>query len=187
MSKYPYKIVAISGSLRKESKNKKLLTYCFENSPSELDIEIIDISTIPLFNQDIEDAGFPESVLHLRKKVREADGLLLGCPEYNTSVSGVLKNAIDWISRRDPDGYPFSRKPVMIVGATTGRLGTARAQKELRVIMANLNTFPMNKPELFVAEAKDHIDSQGLQDENMQNILDKMMINFIKWIETLKK
>lgn len=186
MQEKKYRVIAICGSLRKKSYNRALVQYCIDFGPEQFDTEYFDIGTLPLYNQDTEDQGFPEVVLALRKQVREADALIVACPEYNMSVSGVLKNAIDWVSRKDNDGFPFSKKPVMIIGATPGQLGTARAQKELRSILSGLNTYPMNKPELFVTDAENKINNQIL-DTKVTSVLDKMLGNFIGWIQTIKE
>lgn len=187
MDKNTYKVIGICGSLRKDSYNNCVLEYMVENTPESLDIENISIKDFPLFNEDVEAQGFPIPVKEVRKKIREADGIIFLCPEYNSSISGVLKNAIDWISRKDDQGYPFSKKPIMIAGATTGLIGTARAQKELRGVLNNLNTFPMNKPEFFITEAEKKIFNQKLVDERAKEIADKMLKSFIKWIELIKQ
>lgn len=182
-----YKIIGICGSLRKNSYNKCILEYMADNTVDELDIQLVSIKDFPLFNQDIEEEGVPFSVKEVKEKIREADGIIFLCPEYNSSVSGVLKNAIDWISRKDEQGYPFSKKPIMIAGATTGLLATARAQKELRAILNSLNTFPMNKPELLISEVEKKIFSQKLVDENTKERIKMMLKKFTLWIELIKK
>lgn len=182
-----YKVIGISGSLRKDSYNNCILKYMAENAPEGLEIQILSIKDFPLFSEDLEKEDFPLAVKEVREQIRAADGIIFLCPEYNSSISGVLKNAVDWISRKDDSGYPFSRKPVMLAGATTGLLGTARAQKELRGVLNNLNTFPMNKPELYVAEAGKKIFNQKLVDEKTKEIITKMLNNFILWIELIKK
>ena len=187
MDKDKYNLIAISGSLRKMSFNTTLLKYLEKNAPEEISINIIGIKDIPFYDQDIEDFGFPEEVKSIRSEVRNCDGIIFACPEYNCSVTGVLKNVIDWISRKDQQGYPFSKKPVMIIGATPGLMGTARAQKELRGILNNLNTFPMNKPELLVTEADKKIVSSEDIDEKIKEILEKMLDNFVKWIDAVNK
>ncbi len=185
--KKKYKIIGICGSLRADSYNNCILEYMVDNSPEELDIQILSIKDFPLFSEDLERKNFPTSVKEVRDKIRAADGIIFLCPEYNSSVSGVLKNAVDWISRKDDIGYPFSKKPILLAGATTGFLGTARAQKELRGILNNLNTFPMNKPELYVAEAEKKIINQKLVDEKTKEIITKMLKNFILWIDLIQK
>ncbi len=187
MNNNTYKVVAICGSLRKNSYNKAVLKYMVENSPETLDIEVLSINDFPLFNQDIEDQGFPLKVKEVREKIRKADGLIIVTPEYNNSIPGVLKNAIDWISRKDDEGYPFSKKPIMIAGATTGLTGTSRSQKELRAVLHNINTFPMNKPELFISDAKNKFMDNRLIDEKAIEVAGKMLNSFVKWIELIKK
>lgn len=182
-----FKIAALCGSLRKESYNKALLNYIIDTAPEEMDIEIIPINEFPLFNEDTEREGLPPAVKSAREKIRKSDGLIIISPEYNSSIPGVLKNAVDWISRKDEEGYPFSKKPIMIGGATTGLMGTARAQKELRAVLHNVNTFPMNKPELFITEADKKIVEGILQDEKAKEVSVKMLNSFLKWIELIKK
>src|SRR5690348_7135717 len=118
------KVLGIAGSLRKGSYNKLALRAAMELKPAGMDIESFDIAPIPPFNDDIREQGYPPAVQELREKVRAADALLFVTPEYNYSVPGVLKNAIDWVSR--PPSQPFDDKPAAIMGASSGRLGTAR-------------------------------------------------------------
>ena len=109
-----YKAIGICGSLREGSFNKTILDFMSENSPEELEIEIVSIKELPIYNEDVEKEGFPFPVKNIRNKIREADAIIMISPEYNSSISGVLKNAIDWISRKDDEGYPFSKKPILI-------------------------------------------------------------------------
>jgi chromate reductase len=182
-----YKIIGICGSLREQSYNKSILEYIAANSPDSMEIQIESISDFPLFNEDIEKEGFPLKVQDIREKIRNADGLIIITPEYNSSVPGVLKNAVDWISRKDENGYPFSKKPIMIAGATTGLTGTSRSQKELRAVLHNINTFPMNKPELFISQADKKIFNGKLVDEKTKEVIGKMLNSFSRWIELIKK
>jgi len=153
------KILGISGSLRKTSYNRGLLRAAVELAPKGCSVEIFDLDGIPLFNQDHE-ANLPPAVVQLKAKVRAADALLIACPEYNYSFSGVLKNALDWGSRPYGDNA-WDNKPVAIVGASVGTLGTARAQYHLRQVFVTLNMHPLNKPEIMVASAQDKFDAQG--------------------------
>ena len=107
-------------------------------------IDIADISVIPLYNEDVRTAGEPAVVTALKAQVRAADALLIVTPEYNFSIPGVLKNTLDWMSR--PPEPPFDGKPVAIMGATTGPVGTARVQYDLRKVLVFMNTFTVNKP-----------------------------------------
>ena len=153
------KILGISGSLRKGSYNTALLHAAQELAPPDLQIEIGDISQIPLYNADVQAVGFPQAVEQLAGQIRAADGLLLVTPEYNYSVSGVLKNTIDWISRIK--NQPFAAKPTAICGASMGPLGTARAQYHLRQIGIYLDIRFLNKPEVMVGTAHERFDAAG--------------------------
>src|SRR6188768_4576671 len=134
------KILGISGSLRKGSYNSSLLRTAQTLAPGGVTIEIADISDIPPYNEDVREQGYPPSALRFREQIRAADALLFVTPEYNYSVPGVLKNAIDWASRPYGDSA-WSGKPAAIMGASVGTLGTARAQYHLRQIMVFLNMF----------------------------------------------
>lgn len=145
------KIVGISGSLRRGSYNTALLKAAAELLPAGVEFELAPIGDLPLYDDDARAEGYPPSVERLRQQIRSADGIWLATPEYNFSYSGVLKNAIDWASR--PPGQPFFGKPIAIMGASAGRLGTARAQYHLRQVFIFLNGHVMNLPEVFVSQA----------------------------------
>lgn len=169
------KITAISGSLRKDSYNSALLRAAMEVKPEEMEIEILDISKIPMFNDDERLIEIPESVNTISKKISSADGLLIVTPEYNYSIPGVLKNAIDWISKMP--SAPFNGKPTAITGATPGMLGTVRAQVHLRQIAVALNLDILNKPEVYVGTAHEKFDAQGnLTDEKTKDVLRKLLV-----------
>ncbi len=171
------KIVALVGSLRQGSLNRALLHEAAALAPAGLEIELLEISEVPLYNGDLEAQGLPPSVTRLGEAIRGADGLLLVAPEYNYSVSGVLKNAIDWISRL-PD-QPISTKPVAIMGASMGGLGTSRAQYHMRQILVYLNAHVMNRPEMMVSSAHSKFDAQGkLTDESTRENLVKFLSAF---------
>ncbi len=179
------KILGFSGSLRKGSFNKMLLKAVTELAPEEMEIETFDLEGILLFNQDFENQ--PNEKLKLfKEKIKSADGILIVTPEYNFSMPGVLKNAIDAVSR--PYGTnPFEGKPVGIMGASTGMLGTARAQYHLRQSMVFLNAHPMNKPEILVPFAKDKFDSTGkLIDESTIKWIKQFLANFVEWVIKLR-
>jgi chromate reductase len=133
ISSPPMKILGISGSLRKESFNTRLLHVAQTLAPAGVTIEVFDLAPIPLYNEDVRAAGYPPPVAALREAIRGADALLFATPEYNYSVSGVLKNAIDWASR--PPDVPLLDKPAAVMGASTGLNGTVRAQFHLRQIL----------------------------------------------------
>lgn len=179
------KVLAIAGSLRKGSFNKLLLRNAIELKPADMDIESFDITPIPVYNEDVREQGFPPAVESLREKIRSADALLFVTPEYNYSVPGVLKNAIDWASR--PPEQPFNDKPVAIMGASGSVLGTARAQYHLRQTCVFLNTHPINKPEVFVAMAGSKFDADGrLTDDTTRKLIGDLLTNLETWTRRLK-
>jgi len=120
---------------------------------------VADISAIPPYNEDVRAKGFPPAVESLRRQIAAADALLFATPEYNFSMAGVLKNAIDWASR--PPDQPFAGKPVAMMGASVGMLGTARAQYHLRQVCVYLDMHPINKPEVLIAAAHTKFDAEG--------------------------
>src|SRR6476661_6484015 len=138
-------VLGISGSLRKASYNTAALRTAQALAPAGMTIETFDLSPLPLYNEDVKAVGFPPVVQELRARIKAADALLFACPEYNYSMSGVLKNAIDWASR--PPDQPFDDKPVAILGANPSALGTGRAQYHLRQMLIFLNALPVNRPE----------------------------------------
>jgi chromate reductase, NAD(P)H dehydrogenase (quinone) len=176
------RIVAIAGSLRQGSYNRSLLFNIGELLPEGMAIEIQPIADVPLFNQDDEAKATPEAVARLREAVKAADGLLVATPEYNAGVPGVLKNTIDWLSR--PAGKnELVGKPIAIVGATPGALGTARAQAQLRAAF-EFNAAPvMPSPQVFVSQARDKFDADGrLTDEKTRTFLRKFMEAYAVWV-----
>ena len=179
------KILGFAGSLRKGSWNKMLLRAAVEVAPEEVDLEVFDLEGIPVFNQDLENTPH-EKVKELKAKIKAADGLLMVTPEYNYSIPGVLKNAIDAVSR--PYGTsPFEEKPVAIMGASIGMLGTARAQYHLRQSMVFLNAFPLNRPEVMVPFAEKKFDSSGrLIDEETREKVKELLVELVKWIKKLQ-
>lgn len=153
------KILGICGSLRKESFNLKLLKNFGALCQSPLQFEIVTLHEIPLYSEDEEAIGFPTGVQQLVDKISDADFLVFGCPEYNYSIPGVLKNAIDWVSRHPKK--PFLKKRAAIIGASPGRLGSARAQYHLRQVAVFLDLCFINRPEVMVGEAHKKFDSDG--------------------------
>jgi chromate reductase, NAD(P)H dehydrogenase (quinone) len=176
------KIVGICGSIRKDSINKALLIEAGHFLPQPYQLEIADISTLPLFNSDLEE-DVPESVQILGNLLGEADGVIISCPEYNSSITGALKNALDWLSR-PATGTPLQNKPVAIMGATPGVLGTIRAQMHLREILFALNMDLVRRPELLIGQANGKIDaSKHLIDERAISILKDLVGNLIEKVE----
>jgi chromate reductase len=166
----PIQVLGFSGSLRKGSYNTALLHAAAELLPDDMLLKTFDLAPIPLYNEDIRAQGYPESVQTFRDQIAAADALLIATPEYNFSVTGVLKNAIDWASTSPR--APLGGKPAAIVGASNGNFGTVRAQMHLRQILAANNMFLVNKPEVLVARAGEKFDAEGrLMDETARKLI----------------
>ena len=147
-------------------------------------IEPYDLSSIPPYNDDVRAAGYPKDVAAFREAIRAADALLISTPEYNYSVSGVLKNAIDWASR--PPDQPLDDKPLAIMGASGGLSGTMRAQYHLRQMAVFVNLLPLNKPEVMVRSAGDKFDASGaLTDADTRTHVRKLLEALAAWTERL--
>jgi len=154
------KVLGIAGSHRSGSYNQALLRAAREVAPVGMEIEVFDIRRLPFYDGDVEAAGDPASVTALKEAIRDADALLIATPEYNRGVPGVLKNAIDWASR-PPLASPLTNKPVAIIGASTGRGGTARAQEQLRSALEYSRAQLLEQPEVLVPEAYMAFDGEG--------------------------
>jgi chromate reductase len=159
----PIKLVAFCGSLRKGSFNRMALHAFIERVPAGVTVETIEIGDWPLYDADIQANGFPDKVQAAQKAMLAADGLVLVTPEYNYGMSGVLKNAIDWLSRTVPQ--PFAAKPIALFGASGGLLGTARAQYQLRHSLIFLDGRPVNKPEVMIGQAQNKFVDGKLTDD----------------------
>lgn len=180
MEKKKIKILGFAGSLRKGSFNKMLLRAAVEMVPDDAEIEVFDLYGIPPYNQD-QDGDQPERVKEFKKKIREADAILIVTPEYNYSIPGVLKNAIDSASRPYGDNA-FDCKPVAVMGASIGMLGTARAQYHLRQSFVFLNMYPINQPEVMVPFAQDKFDASGrLTDEKARGLILRLLESLVSW------
>lgn len=178
------RILGIAGSLRKASFNRGVLRAATELVPDGASIEIFELDGIPGFNQDHEQDP-PERVAELKQKIREADAILFVTPEYNYSIPGVLKNAIDWASRPYGDSA-WNGKPAAIMGASIGSIATARAQYHLRQIMVFLNMFPVNQPEVMVGNCSDKFDEAGnLTDETTKNFIRQLLERLVAWTQRL--
>jgi chromate reductase len=182
----PIRVLGFAGSLRKGSYNRALLRVAAELMPKNTILEIFDLEGIPPFNQDLETQP-PEKVKVFKAKVKAADAILIATPEYNYSIPGVLKNAIDWASRPYPDNA-FNDKPVAMMGASTGMLGTARAQYHLRQCFVFLNIHTVNKPEVMVNYAPEKFDADGrLKDEKARRLIGDMIESLIALTTRMKK
>ena len=182
-----FKILAISGSLRKGSHNTAVLRAAQELAPEGVEITIYEgLGDIPPYNDDIRTGeGYPASVEAFRTALREADAVMIATPEYNYSNTGVLKNAIDWASR--PPEQPFNEKPVAILGASPGLLGTARAQYDLRKMFVFLNAHALNKPEVFIMQSGQKIDAEGrVTDEATRGFIAGQVAALRDWAIRLK-
>jgi chromate reductase len=178
-------ILGFAGSLRQGSYNKAILRAALELAPPEAQLEIFDLAGIPLFNQDLENQPV-ERVKEFKAAIRAADALLIATPEYNYSMPGVLKNALDVASRPYGDNV-LEGKPVAIMGASIGMLGTARAQYHLRQSCVFLNMFPLNRPEVMVPFAQEKVDEQGrLTDEKSREFISKLIEALIAWTRRLQ-
>ncbi len=175
-------ILAIPGSLRKGSFNRRLLVAAAELLPPETTLEIYDLHDIPLYNADVEKEGDPAGVAELKAKISAADALLIATPEYNHSIPGVLKNALDWASRgKDP---AVSGKPLAIMGAA-GNYGTVRAQDDLRKVAITLNMLVLNRPEVAIQKMREKFDAEGrLEDETTRQAIAAQLVALRQW--TLK-
>ena len=167
------KIVALIGSLRKDSYNRKVFAHYRQAAAGQFEIVEGTFADFPLYNQEIEETDFPASVEKLGKLIREADGLIFFSPEYNHSMPGVLKNAIDWLSRLDDS--PFDGKPATVISASPGRLGGALMQYALRQSSVGIGLRMLSSPEVMVAEAHKRIDEKTgeIKDEATVKILAK--------------
>lgn len=177
------RIAGISGSLRKESYNTALLQALRKLAPTRLDIDIVTLHGVEPFNEDVEAEGWPPNVGKLRNRLEPADAIVFATPEYNYSIPGVLKNAIDWLSRPEREG-PIFNKPAAIIGASPSMIGTARAQAHLRQV-AFYNGMPLLPTvEILVARAGDKFDEEGrLKDEKTRKFLQDFVEEFPRWID----
>jgi chromate reductase len=176
-------ILGIVGSLRKDSYNRFALKAAQELVPDGAVLSLVELHGIPVFNQDTEMA-LPAAVLEFKRQILAADAILFATPEYNYSVSGVLKNAIDWASR--PYGESaWTGKPAAMMGASTGSLGTARAQYHLRQILVTLDMPVVNQPEVMIGDASQRFDPDGrLTDEPTRQFIQKLLGALVQLAES---
>jgi chromate reductase, NAD(P)H dehydrogenase (quinone) len=176
-------IIGISGSLRRGSFNTALLRTALEFVPAGDELRIEGIDGIPLYNGDVDAAGQPERVIELKNTIAVADGLLLATPEYNNSIPGVLKNAIDWLSRPASDiKRVFGGKPVALMGASLGPFGTVLSQNAWINVLRALGTDPWFGGRLLVSRAHTVFDDQGkMTDENVRKQLEQFLHGFLQF------
>lgn len=180
-----YRILGISGSIRKGSFNTSLIEAFAKSAPEGVVFDTADIADLPLFSQDIE-ASVPESVANLREKIQQADGIIIATPEYNRSIPGVLKNAVDWGSRPYGAGS-WNGKPVLVVGASVAPTGAAVGQYELKKTLLYTNALVMGQPEFFLGSAQDKFDGEGtLTDESTKSHVASAWTALTGFIDRLK-
>jgi len=179
------KIVAIVGSISEKSNNKKLAQFMKERYKDKIEIEILSLKDIPMYSEDNE-LDPPSVVKEIKNKIKASDGILIVTPEYNHSIPGVLKNALDWFSRVD---RVMVDKPTMIVGASMGTLGTVKAQIHLRQILNSGGVAALTLPgnEVLIGSIQDKMNDKGnLTDESTIKFLDKVVVNFLEWADKVK-
>ena len=178
------RILGIAGSLRKASYNRAALRAAQELVPPDATLDVFELDAIPPFNEDHE-RTLPPAVAELKAKIRAADAVLIVTPEYNYSIPGVLKNAIDWASRPYGDNA-WDGKPVAVMGASVGALGSARAQYHLRQTFVFLNMHPVNKPEVMISAAAQRFDERGhLTDETSRKLVGQLLVSLVAWTRRL--
>src|SRR4026209_253202 len=180
------RILGLAGSLRRESYNRAALRAATQLVPQQASLEVFELDGIPGFNQD-EEKNPPAKVVELKRRVRDAHATLIVTPEYNYSVPGELKNAIDWASRPYGDSA-WAGKPVAIMGASIGAIGTARAQYHLRQTFVFLNIHAINQPEVMLGNAHQHFDESGkLTDETAKKLTRQLLEELVNWTKRLQK
>lgn len=181
MTEATMRILGIPGSLRAGSYNRALLRAAAEVLPAGVSLDIFPLNDIPPYNADAQAQGDPEAVVELKRRLEAADAVLIATPEYNYSIPGVLKNAIDWASR-PPKTCPFRKKPVGIIGASSGESGTMRGQLAIRQVFVYLDSYVMAQPELRVTNAGQRFDEKGaLVDEELRERLRAYVAALIDW------
>ena len=181
-----FRILGIPGSLRRGSYNRGLLRAAAEVAPDGVEVQIAELAEVPLYNADVEASGAPEPVRELKDWIARVDALLIATPEYNYSIPGVLKNAIDWASR-PPSETPLRHKPIALMGASGGLSGTIRAQMALRQVFVFTESFVMLKPELMVPRAPELFDADGnLQDPAIRDRVRAVIEALIGWTRRLR-
>jgi len=184
-AKMTLRILGMAGSLRTGSYNRALLRAAGSLLPDGMVLEIAEIGNLPLYDQDLEARGLPAPVQELKARIGSADALLIATPEYNYSVPGVLKNAIDWVSRRP--NPPLDGKPTAIMGASMGPGGTVRAQHHLRQVAVFTNMLVLNKPEVLVARSQEKFNAAGeLVDEPTREAVRALCAALSAWTLRLR-
>jgi chromate reductase len=180
------KVLGICGSLRKKSFNMAALRAAGDLLPPGMSLHITSIADLPMYNQDVLDAGMPEPVKRFRTEVAQADGVLIASPEYNFSVTAPLKNAIDWASR--PPDQVWQDKPIAIFSTTVGPVGGARVQYDLRRILGQIWGHVLPRPEVFIGNAASKFDADlRLTDETTRKFLTDLLVGLKAWIIRMQR
>jgi chromate reductase len=179
-----FKILGLVGSLRRASFNRGLIRAAQELAPDGVTVELYEgLGEIPFFNQDVEDEGDPASVKELKEKIREANAVLIATPEYDYAIPGVLTTALDW-ALRPPS--PLRHKPVGIVGASPGNVGTARGQIVLRQILLHAPAYVLPEPQMFISYSRERFDENSdLTDEETRERMRRFLVALVEWTERL--
>lgn len=180
------RVLCLAGSLRRHSWNRRLLHAAVTQAPASLRLQLFDaLAAVPLLDEDLESSD-PAGVQALRAAVAAADGVVIATPEYNQAIPGVLKNALDWLSRESPAGEVLAGKPVAVLGASSGPWGTRLAQASVRQVLHTCGALVMPAPSLFVARAAERFDAQGwLTDTATLQSLQSFLLAFESWMERL--
>lgn len=183
----PLRVLGIAGSLRRGSLNRGLLRAAIELAPDDMVITPYEgLRAIPPYDGDVEAEGDPDPVADLKARIRGADALLIVSPEYNYGIPGVLKNAIDWVSR-PPRTSPLSHKPIAIMGASTGNFGTARCQLALRQTFHFTKSYVLIEPDVLVVRAAERFDDEGnLRDEATREHVARLVESLERWVRGLR-
>lgn len=178
-------VVGLCGSLRADSLNRHALRLAGICMPPSMRLDVVDWRAVPPFDADTMASGMPSSVVDLRERLRRADAVLIATPEYNFSIPGMLKNAIDWVSRGSDQ--PLQRKPVAIMSAAPGPVGGARVQYDLRKVMLFMDAMVLPKPEVFIANAGGKFASDGACiDDATTQFVTRQMLALERWIQQVR-
>ena len=182
-------VLCLAGSLRRDSWNRRLLRAAATQASATLHLDVYDeLFAVPLFDEDLEqrEPAGPAGVHALRKAIAAADGLIIATPEYNHAIPGVLKNALDWLSRETPEGEVLLEKPVAVLGASSGPWGTRLAQASVRQVLHTCGALVMPTPTLFIANAGTRFDRDGtLTDQAAAQSLQRFVQAFGQWMERM--
>jgi chromate reductase len=177
------KVLAIPGSLREASLTRQLVRALAQVAPDEMEITVFYINDIPIYNQDVEDLGFPPAVQTMRKAIAEADALIFATPEYNGAMTGALKNAIDWASRKGA----LAKKIAAPISGSPGALGATKAQESLRAVMNHLGMYVLNRPSLAIPKLNEKLENDTITDEMTLKFVKQWLETFRDWIVQLNK